>query len=286
MIMDLIHPAPAHLSHSQIGALLPGRDNSCGLRWSFKYRLKMEEQPSLAMELGSALDDGLNCLLRPALVGRPVDLEAGIAAMTERMHRIPEELADADQWKAEAKALQQAIMGFYAVHGDWHGQDVQCKLEVVVPGISVPLLGYLDRIDADGTVVDHKLSRSQHTKDGVLDPVWVSEKKPQLALYLAMLAIAEGVEVGSRTKAALEVCYVTARLKTPQWTYQALEIPAEEQEQALQDARTAWFVRESGRFSASPGRQCQWCPYTRECRTVQAMLAPDISQVASLLGAE
>lgn len=282
--MAILYPAPAHLSHSQISALLPGRENSCGLRWSFKYRLKLPERPSAAMELGSAMDDGINEMLRPALLGRGVDLERGLQAMAHRVDRIPDEALGEEQRESEKKALGRALMDFYNRHSDWHGQDVQCELRVEIPGVSAPVLGYLDRIDADGTVVDHKLSRSQHAKDGALDPVWVSEKKPQLALYLALLAIAEEQPVGSRTKAALEVCYVTARTKAPQWTVQPLEIPAEEQEQALQDVRTAWVVRESGVYGAHPGRWCAWCDYAQECQAVQSVLALPLVEIAKAVG--
>lgn len=147
----------------------------------------------------------------------------------------------------------------------------------------VPIVGVIDRVDADGTIVDHKLSRTQRTKDGKLDPEWVAQRRPQLALYLACAAMAEGQAVGSRTKAALEVCYCTARLKTPQWTYEAWEIPQEEQVQALEDAVTAAFLRDSGVYPASPGKQCQWCSYTAECRAVQSMLALDLQRISGAL---
>ena len=202
--------------------------------------------------------------------------------MWERVQRIPDDLADAEVRAKEGAALDVAIRAFDGAHLDWHGQDVQFEFMVEHEGIQIK--GIVDRIDADGTIVDHKLSRTQRVKDGKLDPEWLAERRPQLALYLGCVAIAEGQEVGSRTKAALEVCYVTARLKTPQWTYEAVEIGEEEQEQALEDAVTAEFIRASGVYPASPGKQCQWCSYTQECRTVQSMLGLEITRVAEALG--
>ena len=279
----LVYPPPGRLSNSQMGLLLPGREGSCGLKWSFKYRLGMKEAPSLSMELGSAMDDALNSLLRRVLAGQPMDLQDGITALRERVALIPDDVADSATRGAECAALERAVQMFYERHNGWQGQDVQFRFEVKVPGVSVPVVGIIDRIDADGTVVDHKLSRSQRVKDGKLDPEWVAERRPQLALYLACLAIAEEVPVGTRTKAGLEVCYVTARLKQPQWTHEALEIPREEQEQALEDARTADFVASSGVYAAHPGKQCTWCEFTEQCATVQSMTALSVVNIAQAM---
>jgi RecB family exonuclease len=222
------------------------------------------------MELGSALDDGLNETLRPTLMGRTTDLERGVAAMWERIEKIPDDLADKEQRTKEGTALAEALRLFHETHGDWHGQDVQQRFEVTYQGVKI--VGIIDRVDADGTIIDHKL-----------DPEWVLERRPQLALYLACAALAEGQEVGTRTKAALEVCYATARLKTPQWTTEAMEIPLAEQQQALEDAATAAFIRDSGVYPARPGKHCQWCNFTAECGTVQSMLGLGIVRIAQAM---
>ena len=274
----MIFPLPDHVSSSQISALLPTHPNACALRWAFERRLRLPSTGSLAMELGSALDDGLNEMLRPALMGRGVDLYQGTEAMWERVRRIPDDLADTEARAKEGEALEVALAAFYEAHPSWHGQDVQFEFLVEFEG--VPIKGIVDRIDADSTIVDHKLSRTQRVKDGKLDPEWLAERRPQLALYLACVAIAEKQEVGSRTKAALEVCYCTARIKTPQWHYEELEIGPDEQRQALRDAVTTAALRDSGFYPARPGRQCGWCSYTAECAEVQSMLALDVVRIA------
>ena len=273
-----IFPLPMYVSNSQMAALLPTRSGSCALRWAFERRLRLPSTGSLAMELGSALDDGLNEMLRPALMGREVDLGRGVEAMWERVGFIPEDLADTGARAKEGEALEVALAAFYEAHSTWHGQDVQFEFLVEHEGVQIK--GIVDRIDAEGRIVDHKLSRTQRVKDGKLDPEWLVERRPQLALYLGCVAIAEGQEVGSRTKAALEVCYCTARLKTPQWHYEALEIGVEEQRQALRDAVTTAALRDSGVYPARPGRHCDWCSYTAECADVQSMLALDVVRIA------
>lgn len=230
------------------------------------------------MELGSCMDDGLNEMLRPVLLGRGVDLERGLQAMRDRLEHIPDDLADAAQRIAEGKALESALHLFWLDHEGWLGQDVQFRFEATWKGI--PIVGVIDRIDADGTLVDHKLTRSQHAKDGVLGEEWLAERRPQLALYLACLAITQGEEVGARVKAQLDVCYVTAKLKTPQWVTAKLEIGQEEQLQALENASTAAYVRDSGVYPAKPGKQCGWCDFTAECGMVQTMLSLDIVRIA------
>ncbi|MHB8311860.1 MAG: RecB family exonuclease [Candidatus Dormibacteria bacterium] len=279
--MPTIFPASGHVSFSQISALVPSYDSACALRYAFERRFRLPSQGSLAMVLGSALDDGLNELLRPALLGREPELDRGVAAMWERVEKIPEDLADKEARQKEGAALEVAMGQFHETYTAWHGQDVQFEFRVPYKGETIT--GIVDRIDADGTIVDHKLSRSQRVKEGKLDPEWMGKRRHQLALYCACVAMAEGQEVGSRTKAAIEVCYVTARLKAPQWTYEEVEIGRDEQVQALEDAITAAFIRDSGYFAASPGAHCQWCSYTAECRSVQSMLALDLQRIAGAL---
>ena len=277
----IVYPVPAHISNSQIAALLPTRAGSCALRWAFERRLGMRAAPSLAMELGSALDDGLNEMLRPVLAGRAVDPERGLAAMRQRVERIPDDAADGAARAKEGDALEAALRMFHEAHGNWHGQDVQWAFQVPYGGVTIT--GIVDRIDADGTVVDHKLSRTQRVKDGQLDPEWLAERRPQLALYVACLALADGQEVGARTRAALEVCYATARLKVPQWHVELLEIGREEQEQALADAVTTAALRDSGVYPARPGRHCGFCDFCTECGEVQSMLALRVENIAGAL---
>lgn len=274
----IVFPASPHVSFSQISSLVPGYDSACALRYAFERRFRLPTTGSLAMELGSALDLGLNGILAPALLGRETDLAGGVAAMWERIELIPDDLADRETRQKEGAALEVALEGFHADHAAWHGQDIQFEFRVPYRGQTIT--GIVDRIDSDGTIVDHKLSRSQRVKDGRLDPEWMGKRRHQLALYLGCVAIAEGQEVGTRTKAGLEVCYVTARLKAPQWTYEAVEIGKEEQEQALEDAITAAFIRDSGVYPASPGKHCGYCDFTQECGQVQSMMALDISRIS------
>ncbi len=279
--MRMVYPLPAYVSNSQVAALLPTRAGSCPLRWAFERRFRMASAGSLAMELGSALDDGLNEMLRPTLAGMPVSLPRGLVAMRARVDLIPDSLADGSARLKEADALEAALRGFHDAHGNWQGQDVQFEFMVEYDG--TPIKGIVDRIDADGRIVDHKLSRSQHVKDGALDPEWLAERRPQLALYLACMALAEEQPVGSRTKAALEVCYATARLKTPQWHYEPLEIGEEEQVQALKDAVTTMALRDGGVYPARPGRHCGFCDFVEDCSEVQSMLALRVEAIAGAL---
>jgi RecB family exonuclease len=233
------------------------------------------------MELGSALDAGLNEYLMPALAGRPLDLDRGVETLWGRVGMIPDDLADEATRKLEGAALEVALRAFAERHPDWHGQDVQQRFEVEYRGVKI--VGVIDRVDASGEIVDHKLTRSQRRKGQVLDPEWLGERRPQLALYLACAALAEGQPVGTRTKAALEVCYASARLATPQWTYEAMEIPSAEQQAALEDAVTASVIAASGVYPAHPGRHCGWCEHTVACQQVMSMMALDISAVSKAL---
>lgn len=110
--MPTIFPPSAWISNSQIAALLPSREGSCALRYAFERRFKFPSMGSLAMELGSALDDGANEALRPTLMGRSVDLERSVAAMWERIEKIPDDLADKEARAKEGAALEVALQAF------------------------------------------------------------------------------------------------------------------------------------------------------------------------------
>jgi CRISPR/Cas system-associated exonuclease Cas4 (RecB family) len=254
--------------------LLPSRDNSCTLKYAFRYRLGLPETPGLGLYCGKALDAGCNEMLAPALFGEPVDLMRGVKAMTDQMVQCPMSLGDIE---AETKALERALMAFYNEHSDWKGESVQLRIEVDIDGLLPPLLGFIDRIDADGCVVDVKLTRSQKVSNGVLDADWLVERRHQLALYLAALNAQDG---GNRTDAALEICYVSARLKAPQWRFERLSIDMAEQDREIEAARDASLIRDSGYCAPHPGRRCTFCDYTEPCARVLSTMALAIPAVA------
>jgi len=282
--MRTILPAPSHLSHSQVSALLPSRRYSCGLRWSLTRRLGYAEAPSSGMALGSALDSGLNAMLRPVVEGGRADLLAGIAAMMASLEdSAPNFPADPGWARTEGTWLELALKAFYPT-APTALETVQLELSFRTGATEVR--GWVDRVDRDAegpVVVDHKLTATRPWDSaGEWDADWVAERIPQLALYAGGLAILEP-DRGPWTRGRLVVCYGSRRLKTPQWNTIDLALTPEAIAAALDDVQTAQAIADSGVYPATPGQHCGWCSVTAPCATVLAMTAPSIVDVAAAL---
>ncbi|MGH3263148.1 MAG: PD-(D/E)XK nuclease family protein, partial [Trebonia sp.] len=226
----------------------------------------------------------LNMMVRPVILGGPLDLLGGIAAMMQRLEDEAGNFGADPGWaRAEGAWLQAALQAFYtqpvpAV------RDVQVPLQFDVAGTTVE--GWVDRIDRDGDgpiVVDHKLVATKHWgADGTWDAEWLAERLPQLALYAAGLARIRPDD-GPWNRGRLVVCYGHRRLKAPQWNAVDVELTAEAQAQALDDVQTAQALADSGVYHPTPGPQCGWCGVADPCRRVLALTAPSLGQMAGVL---
>jgi hypothetical protein len=267
------------LSWSQIHQLAPDYELACPRQWAYQRVLRLPTTGSVAMYAGGAVDAGLTALLAARMKRRKEDraidlakragrdrLDESLAALQEPLHE--------EQAAAYGQLVETAIEHFARERGRLVPAAVQTEHAYTVrqrDGALVTVVGWSDRIDKDGVVVDHKFSGVPRWKNGgdEWDEAWVRERRDQLCLYwLARRAERKRGE-GRRTpvvpRARLEVIYAKVGLRTPQLRALELEFGPEDEERALEAVRTAYETVRDGRLPARPGPACRWCSFRDRC---------------------
>lgn len=170
-----------HLSYSSISSYL-----MCGRAWRFHYIDKVETLTAPALVFGSAFH---------AMAGRYIanggDLSAlwqeSWAAQQERNSHIdwgiesPEALPDTGLRIAKSKSVVELLDGLRA---QYRGDDPRCalekRIELRVPGVPVPIIGYIDIITNNGIPGDFKTARRMWSDSQAADAM-------QSLFYLAAL---------------------------------------------------------------------------------------------------
>lgn len=250
--------APVPLS----GTSLSGLDE-CPLRWFLAHEVHAESPASTAMGFGGVL----HALAHEVATGRtPADLDTLMA----RLDRVWGQLAYDAPWQSQQQhdEAQAALTRFLS----WHAADrrrtvvateVPFEVPVAVPGGTVTLRGFMDRVelDADGRVhvVDLKTGKTAPKRKDVAE-------HPQLGTY--QLAVREGALDG-RLEGRPSVGgaeLVMLRLDGPHG-------PKVPQQPALPAGRT-WVedlldtaVRRvlSESFPPTPQERCDRCEFRRCC---------------------
>ena len=250
--------APVPLS----GTSLSGLDE-CPLRWFLEHEVHAQSAASTAMGFGGVL----HALAHEVATGRsPADLDTLMA----RLDRVWSQLAYDAPWQSRQQHDQAraALQRFLSWHAADRGRtvvatEVPFKVPVTVPGGTVILRGFMDRVelDADGRVhvVDLKTGKSAPSKKDLA-------AHPQLGSY--QLAVREGALDG-RLEGRPPVGgaeLVMLRLDGP-------DGPKVPQQPALPDGRS-WVeelletaVRRvlSESFPATPQVRCDRCAFRRCC---------------------
>ncbi|HAL16868.1 MAG TPA: hypothetical protein DCP32_08980 [Anaerolineaceae bacterium] len=175
-----------HLSYSSITAYL-----DCPENWRRKYIAKEPTQSNPALAFGSAFHSTIETLVvnpesdvlsiwggawNKAIEGQPIfwgtDTPEGIFNDGVRMFSNPALLG-------EIRKIKPGI--------DETGPKIERKVELRVPGVSIPIIGYIDVILDEGTPADFKTSAKSWSEDKAADSL-------QGLFYLAALNQA-GVEI-------------------------------------------------------------------------------------------
>ena len=168
-----------HLSYSSISHYL-----NCGKSWEFKYQQDLPEKKSSSLIFGSAIHGAIRqhiqggSDLRQAwreswskeLALTPV-IDWGSDNQTELFNYGIKVFSDED--------ILTTIQGLKPLILDG-SPCMELKIELNVPGVPVPVIGYIDLIQANNVAVDFKTSRTSWTQER-------ADKELQAAFYLAAL---------------------------------------------------------------------------------------------------
>jgi len=288
-----VHDLPEHLSYSQLTMLHPAYRYACPRKWGYRYRLGLPDEASAALLTGRAFDEAANRYFVARLQGTASPLDAAAAAIERATTMLEDALRDVPahvlgarerpepEWVEERIAqyvgvLVSAFAAFLNVEGEREAALIQDRHTFVLrldERHEMPIVGYSDRVDADGTLVDHKFSGSPRwDKAGTWDADWIAERQDQLLIYWLSRAAEEKRRGEALTPplsglGRLVVTYHRVGLSKPQVEVKELLLSLEEGGRELLErlgeaARTA----QEGRYPARPGLACRYCSYVARCR--------------------
>lgn len=248
-----------HLSYSSITTYL-----SCSAAWRFRYLDKVPVQTSPELVVGTTFHHVVEENVKGRTEGIYTDM---ITAWTEEWKRQTE--TNNISWESapevyhndgvrllSSRDIQEGILSIKAaVDGD--GAKIERKVTLQVPGVPVPVIGYIDVITSDGIPGDFKTSAKSWTSDKA-----VGEMQP--LFYLAALNQA-GITVPDYRFRH----YVFVKTKTPQFqkiehTHNLNQIMF-----MFKVIKNVWQGIERGVFIENPtGWKCSpgYCEYFSLCR--------------------
>lgn len=250
-----------HLSYSSISTY-----QLCARSWAYRYVEKVPVRKGAALAFGSAFHGTVEAVIR----NHNTALSAPIQEIWAQQWQAQTAEADID-WSGDlpeelfnvgARMLAHkdtaALLGSIAPLLDGADPVIEKRIELRVPGVPVPIIGYIDVITADGVPCDFKTSARAWTADK-------QEAELQPLFYLAALAQA-GYTLNPQRAFRH---YVFVKTKTPQvQTLQSTYTPAA-LFWLLGLIREVWKGIAAEAYPPNPGSwKCsqRWCEYWHLCR--------------------
>jgi hypothetical protein len=252
------NPLPEHLSYSSISSFL-----TCPRAWKLRYLDKVQTPTAPELVFGSAFHDTIEAVL----AGRAAEgdiLSTWQAAWQKRTEGAavdwgtdtPEFFNNEGVRMLSAEPIRKAIREL-ACGVDSEGPKIERKVVLSVPGVPIPIVGYIDAIDPNGTPMDLKTSARSWTNDKAMNEL-------QPLFYLAALN-----QAGIRVPDWQFVHVVFVKTKTPQvQIIRSGHTPAQVL-WLMSMIRGVWQAIEAGAFYENPtGWLCdpKYCNYWGMCR--------------------
>ena len=246
-----------HLSYSSINLYL-----TCPEHWRRKYLLKQPQPSTPALVVGSAVHG----TLEESLVNRMPLAQLWPGVWATKLEKdgpniewgadTPEQHFNDGLRLVSEPAVQQMVDGLTPLV-DEVGVFIERKVKLRVPGVPVPVIGYIDLMTADGVPGDFKTSRNRWTQAD-------AEGEIQPLVYLAALHQAGRPVAGNRFRH-----YVITKTKKP-------EVQVIEHRHGMTEIfwlfeliRRVWDGIESELFPVNPNAwlcSAKYCAYWSECR--------------------
>jgi hypothetical protein len=270
---------PVRLSWTRVALLVGDYAGACPRRYAYRYVAGLPAPSTSALVAGTAYDHGLRALFEARRLGETETsaLAAAHQHAEETLTARWAETGEPDDRLTETLALvREAVAHFAAKRPGLVPAALQSehRFTVRVGDEVVTVVGWSDRIDADGTLVEHKWSGSPRWRHGAegqeWEAEWAASARDQLTLYwLARRAeAARGLPQPAPVvpRGRVEVLFQRRGLTEPQLRCLELTFGPEDEARVLQAVANAWAVIRAGRFPARPGPACRWCPYQERCR--------------------
>lgn len=245
-----------HLSYSSISTFL-----ECPENWRRKYILKEPTKSSPALVFGSAFHGSVEAAVTPGNQIPILDLWSANWAKAIENETVfwgadtPEQHFNEGARLLSHKTVLDAIAGI-KVGVDESGPKIERKVELRVPGVPIPVIGYIDLILEDGTPADLKTSKASWPEAKASDSL-------QGLFYLAALN-----QAGIKTSGKF-THYVFVKTKEPK--VQVLENIHGNKELffLFEIIKRVWKSIETENFPINPtGWMCsdQYCDFYSTCK--------------------
>lgn len=243
-----------HLSYSSISMYL-----DCPEAWQRKYVLNEPTRKTSALAFGSAFHGTVEQMVQGPVVMADVWKDEFEKAFN---HEIS---LDADETREQfynegirllSHADVQKVIGEIRPKMDTAGAMIERRVELRVPGVNVPIVGYIDVVLDDGTPADFKTSARSWTQDQASNSL-------QTLFYIAALNQA-GFDVNWQFKH-----FVFVKTKTPQVQVLAHKHTPGELFFLFDLIRRVWQGIEGGFFPLNPTTwRCneKYCDFYSACR--------------------
>jgi len=250
-------PPVEHLSYSSISSYL-----LCGHAWRLHYLDKVQTPTATPLVFGSAVHGAIEKHLR---TGEPL-ATVWSQAWAQQLERNPEidwgEMDSAESMAAEgarilaAPKVQKGIAEIAANYDRERGV-IEKRVELAVPGVDVPVIGYIDVITRDGIIGDFKTAARMWSDSKAEDDL-------QSLFYLAALN-QEGISVPDWTFRH----YVISKTQNPDMkTFEVQHSPLQIV-WLFEMIQRAWRGIDAGIYPMVPGGwKCspKYCQFWGMCR--------------------
>ena len=141
----------------------------CPYMYHLRYNERIRTPSTAAQLLGRAVHTVIEMYYKQKRSGGDVlDCEAAFDVLDDALDATLHELDEAGRAEIEdMRELGYDLVEYYVVEVAPHIRPhlIEERFAFSVPGVDVPIVGYVDLVDQDGTVIDHKTSSSPFSPD-------------------------------------------------------------------------------------------------------------------------
>lgn len=247
-----------HLSYSSISAYL-----TCARAWRFKYVESIPTFSTPELVFGSAIHNAIETYVQSDRQAAPVDCWK--QSWDKALERDQQVVWGADTPESHFNEGVRILTDEKIVYNlntitpayDEQGAKVERKVELRVPGVPIPVIGYIDIITHDGVPCDFKTSSKSWSSDRAIG-------ETQSLFYLAALNQAGQTVPGWKFRHL-----VIVKTKTPQFQMFEHSHRPSECFWLFGMIQNVWKGIDAGVFPENPtGWKCspQYCDFWMRCR--------------------
>jgi len=147
-----------HLSFSSISSYI-----SCPRAWKFKYIEQAPQKPSAALSFGSAFHETIEGYVTRV---NDVDIKTlWAAAWAKQAEKNGFEDEQPETLNNDGIRMFSSPKIMEVINSIQSPQSIELPVRLTVPGVPVPIIGYIDVITADGVPGDFKTSKAKWPED-------------------------------------------------------------------------------------------------------------------------